>query len=124
MTGWGVDGDATSSVRKGGRITGPATITATPSRDNTAIITIKITPDSVDVNSNHSGSPGTSRIYVSLESITSQVYITLGPSTNQVYVSLESSTNLIDWADATNGVYGSLGTLRFFRIRTKVLAAH
>jgi len=105
-------------------VTGPATITAISSREHTAIITIKITPDSVDVNSAHNLPPGTSRISVTLESSTNQVYITLGPSTNRVYVSLESSTNLVDWADATNGVYGSgLGTLRFFRIRTKVLAS-
>jgi len=104
-------------------VAGPATILATSSRENTAIITVKITPDSVDGNSTHSLPPGTSRIYVTLESNTNQVYMTLGPTTNQVYVSLESSTNLVDWADATNGVYGSLGTLRFFRIRTKVLAS-
>jgi len=104
-------------------VTGPATITAISSRDNTAIITVKITPDSGDVNKTHSLPPGTSQIFVMLESSTNQVYVTLGPSTNQVFVTLESSTNLVDWADATNGVYGNLDTLRFFRIRTKVLAS-
>lgn len=104
-------------------VTGPATITASSSRDNTAIVTVKITPDSSDGNKTHSLPPGTSQIYVTLETSTNQVYVTLGPSTNLVYVTLESSTNLVDWADATNGVYGSPDTVRFFRIRTKALAS-
>jgi hypothetical protein len=104
-------------------LTGPATITANSSRHNTAIITVRITSDSFDVNKTQSLSPGTSQIYVMLESSTNQVYVTLGRSTNLVYVTLESSTNLVDWADATNGVYGSPDTLRFFRIRTKALAS-
>jgi hypothetical protein len=104
-------------------VTGPATITASSSRNNTAIITVKITPDSLDENKTHSLPPGTSQINVTLETSTNQVYVTLGPSTNLVYVTLESSTNLVDWADATNGVYGSLDTRRFFRIRTKALAS-
>jgi hypothetical protein len=104
-------------------VTGPATITASSSRDNTAIITVRITPDSFDENKTHGLTPGTSQIYVTLESSTNQVYVTLGRSTNLVYVTLESSTNLVDWADATNGVYASSDTLRFFRIRTKALAS-
>jgi hypothetical protein len=104
-------------------LTGPATITASSSRDNTAIITLRITPDSFDENKTHSLTAGTSQIYVTLESSTNQVYVTLGRSTNQVYVTLESSTNLVDWADATNGVYASPDTLRFFRIRTRALAS-
>jgi hypothetical protein len=104
-------------------VTGPATLTASASRNNTAIITVRITPDSVDLNKTPSPPPGTSQIYVLLESSTNQVYVTLGGSTNQVYVTLESSTNLVDWADATNGVYGSPDTLRFFRIRTKAMAS-
>jgi len=104
-------------------VTGPATITARSSRNNTAFITVKITTDSLDANKTHSLPPGTSQIYVTLETSTNQVYVSLGPSTNLVYVTLESSTNLIDWADATNGVYGNLDTLRFFRIRTKALAS-
>jgi hypothetical protein len=103
-------------------VTGPATITASSSRDNIAIITVRITPDSFDENKTNL-TPGTSQIYVTLESSTNQVYVTLGRSTNLVYVTLESSTNLVDWADATNGVYGSADTLRVFRIRTKALAS-
>ncbi len=41
----------------------------------------------------------------------------LAPGTNQVFVTLESSTNLLNWSDATNGVYGSPDTARFFRLR-------
>jgi hypothetical protein len=104
-------------------VAGPATITASSSRDNTAIITVRITPDSFDANNTHSLTPGTSQISITLESSTNQVYVTLGRSTNLVYVALESSTNLVDWADATNGVYGSPDTLRFFRIRTRALAS-
>ena len=104
-------------------LAGPATITATSSRHNIASITVRITHDSFDVNRTPNLPPGTSQIYVMLQSSTNQLYVTLGPSTNQVYVTLESSTNLIDWADATNGVYGSPDTLRFFRIRTKALAS-
>jgi hypothetical protein len=104
-------------------VAGPATITASSSRDNTAIITVRITPDSFDVNNTHSLPSGTSQISVTLESSTNQVYLALGRCTNRVYVTLESSTNLVDWADATNGVYGSQATLRFFRIRTRALAS-
>lgn len=39
------------------------------------------------------------------------------PSTNQVQVSMESSTNLVNWATATNGVYGSPDEARFFRLK-------
>jgi hypothetical protein len=65
------------------------------------LTTVKITPDSVDVN---------------------KTFI-LSPGTNQVYVTLESGTNLVNWAAATNGVYGSPDTVRFFRIRTNALAS-
>jgi hypothetical protein len=82
-------------------LTGPATITASASRGNTLLITVKITPDSVDANKT----------------------LILPPSTNQVYVTLESSTNLVNWAAATNGLYGSPDTVRFFRIRTNPLAS-
>ena len=82
-------------------VTGPATITATSSRDNTVLITVKITPDPVDVNKT----------------------LILPPGTNQVYVALESSTNLVNWAAATNGFYGSPETVLFFRVRTNALAS-
>lgn len=39
------------------------------------------------------------------------------PGTNQVQISMESSTNLLNWAAATNGVYGSPETVRFFRLK-------
>jgi hypothetical protein len=82
-------------------VTGPATITASSSRDNTVLITVKITPDPVDVNKT----------------------LILPPGTNQVYVALESSTNLVNWSAATNGFYGSPETVLFFRIRTNALAS-
>ena len=94
-------------------LTGPATITATASgSENTAVITVKITPDSLDVSKTVALRPGTNQDYLTLES-----------NTNQVYVTLESSTNLVNWADATNGVYGSPNTVSFFRIKTKALAS-
>ena len=104
-------------------ITGPATITASSGRWNTAVVTVKITPDSSDVNKTLILRPGTNQDYVTLESGTNQVYVMLESSTNQVHVTLESSTNFVNWADATNGVYGSSDTVRFFRIRTKALAS-
>ena len=39
------------------------------------------------------------------------------PGTNQVQISLESSTNLVNWATATNGVYGSPIEAQFFRLK-------
>ncbi len=93
-------------------LTGPATITVSSGRGNTAVITVKITPDSSDVNKTSILRPGTNQDYVMLE-----------PSTNQVYITLETSTNLVNWADATNGIYGGPDTVRFFRIRTKALAS-
>jgi len=39
------------------------------------------------------------------------------PGTNSVQVSMETSTNLVNWATATNGVYGSPVEARFFRLK-------
>ena len=82
-------------------VTGPAIITASSDSGNTLVITVKITPDSPDVN---------------------QAFI-LPPGTNQVHITLESSTNLVNWAAATNGVYSSPDTVRFFRISTNAPAS-
>lgn len=103
-------------------LTGPATITVGSGRWNTAVVTVKITPDSADVNKTLILHPGTNQNHVTLEPSSNQFYVMLEPSTNQVYVALESSTNLVNWADATNGVYGSPDTARFFRIRMSNLA--
>ena len=122
----------TSFLRSGGLsgpwgfgipIPGPATITASSGRWNTAVVTVKITADPSDVNKTLILRPGTNQDYVTLESSTNQVYVMLESSTNQVHVTLESSTNFVNWADATNGIYGSPDTVRFFRIRTKALAS-
>jgi hypothetical protein len=43
--------------------------------------------------------------------------VMLAPGTNQVAVTMETSTNLVQWSSATNGIYGSPETVRFFRIR-------
>ena len=67
-------------------ITGPATITANSGRWNTAVVTVKITPDSPNVNNTLILRPGTNQDDVTLESNTNQVYVMLEPSTNQVYV--------------------------------------
>ena len=116
------DGGGGGSWDFGIPVTGPATITATSSRYDSASIIIRITANSSNENQTLSLTPSTSQIYVTLESSTNQVYVTLERSTNLVYVSLESSTNLVDWTVATNGVYGSPDTARFFRIRTKALS--
>ena len=89
-------------------VTGPATITASSDRENILVITVKITPDSVDVNK--------------ADSLDANKTLMLPPGTNQVYITLECSTNLVNWAAATNGVYGSPDTVLFFRIRTNALA--
>ena len=39
------------------------------------------------------------------------------PGTNQTTVALECSTNLVDWAAATNGIYGPMPEAKFFRIK-------
>ena len=39
------------------------------------------------------------------------------PGTNQTSVTLECSTNLVNWASATNGVYGPMPEAKFFRIK-------
>jgi hypothetical protein len=39
------------------------------------------------------------------------------PNQGTVAISLESSTNLLNWATATNGIYGTTNEARFFRIR-------
>lgn len=79
-------------LQRGTTVAGPATITQDWSG---AILTVKITADTYDVNKT----------------------LILPPGTNQVYITLESSTNLVNWADATNGLYGSPDVARFFRIR-------
>jgi hypothetical protein len=60
-----------------------------------AMMTVKITPMTYDVNKT----------------------LILPPSTNQVYVTLQCSSNLVNWTDCTNGVYGSPIVAQFFRIR-------
>jgi hypothetical protein len=40
----------------------------------------------------------------------------LTPTTNHTRVMMETSTNLANWFTATNGIYGSPDTVRFFRI--------
>ena len=39
------------------------------------------------------------------------------PGTNQIQIAMETSTNLVNWATATNGVYGSPESVRFFRMK-------
>ncbi len=63
------------------------------------MMTVKITPESYDPNKT----------------------LILPPGTNQVYVGMESSTNLVNWANATNGIYGSPDVARFFRLKMTVL---
>src|ERR1051325_1079295 len=76
-------------------VRGPAQFALKAYSAGKAMLTLKVTPEGFDPNRP----------------------LILPPATNQVYVTLESSTNLANWADATNGVYGSPDTARFFRIR-------
>ena len=59
------------------------------------MLTVKIIPETYDVNKT----------------------VILPPTTNQVQVTMESSTNLVTWVTATNGIYGSPDSARFFRIK-------
>jgi hypothetical protein len=83
---------STGTVARGTVVAGPALII---DDGGGTILTVKITPDTYNVNKT----------------------IIVPPGTNQVLISLESSTNLVNWADSTNGVYGSPDFARFFRIR-------
>ena len=85
---------------RGSMIAGPATVVLQDGTLNyPAMLTVKITPSSYDVNKT----------------------LILPPGTNQIYVGMESSTNLVNWSDATNGVYGSPEVARFFRMRQSTL---
>ena len=92
--------DGISFTNSGQFLKGPASLVlSSPGYHLGAMATVKLSPDSYDANKT----------------------LILPPGTNQVYVALESSTNLVNWADATNGVYGSPDTARFFRIRMETL---
>ena len=93
--------DVTSGSGNGDltKVKGPATIRLFSAHDNygndgSAMLTIRISPESFDLNKT----------------------LILPPSTNQVAIALETSTNLVNWTMATNGVYGSPDEARFFRI--------
>jgi hypothetical protein len=93
----GQDLDATQVPRVGNSlvIAGPATFSIWADPGLTALATLQITPETYSVNKT----------------------LIVPPGTNQVQIALESSTNLVSWATATNGIYGSPETARFFRIR-------
>jgi len=76
-------------------VKGPAQIILTAGYGQRAMLTLRLLPDSYDVNKT----------------------VILPPGTNQVFVSLETSTNLVNWTTATNGVYGSPDYARFFRVK-------
>ena len=84
-------------------IAGPATfiLNCGSSPPSQAFMTVKITPSTYDVNKT----------------------LILPPGTNQVYIALQCSTDLVNWADSTNGIYGSPVTASFFRMRMGVLPA-
>jgi hypothetical protein len=91
-------GSQGSDSTHGTSVVGPATFSFECAGYG-AMLTVKITPIVYDVNKT----------------------LIIPPGTNQVYVGLESSTNLVNWGDATNGVYGSPDVARFFRIRMQRL---
>lgn len=79
-------------ILHGTTVAGPATI---KNDIPGSLLTVKITPESYDPNKT----------------------LIVPPGTNQVMITLESSTNLVSWSTATNGIYGSPDTARFFRIK-------
>jgi hypothetical protein len=90
---------AASSSTPGTTVRGPATFTLVSYNDGgqsySGYMTVKITPVSFPPNQT----------------------LIVPPGTNQVQISLEASTNLVNWATATNGVYGgNTNTAQFFRI--------
>jgi hypothetical protein len=82
----------------GPTVKGPAIFTLV-SQGAPSVMTLKIMPESFDPNKT----------------------LILPPGTNQVNVAMETSTNLVNWVTATNGIYGSPETARFFRIRMEKL---
>lgn len=90
---------AADATGKGTIMKGPATVVLVGQLGTPAYLTLKIMP----------------------ESFPPDKTVILPPGTNQVQVTLESSTNLVNWAAATNGVYGSPNEARFFRIHLQKL---
>lgn len=92
--GWTTGGSAAS-----GFIAGPATFVLSPYTGSgssfvPSYLTLNIIPSTFDV----------------------QKTLILLPGPGQFYVSLQSSTDLVNWAPATNGIYGSPTSAQFFRI--------
>ena len=87
-------GTSYSSSGVGDTVRGPASFFLTPGQGAEGF-TVKITPVSFPPNQT----------------------LIVPPGTNQVQVSMETSTNLVNWATATNGVYGSPSEARFFRLK-------
>ena len=96
----------TGATPRGTTVAGPATFSihyATESNSNgnitpewlklNALMTVKISPMTIDPRQT----------------------VTVAPGMGNVQIVLESSTNLLTWADATNGVYSD--DLRFFRVK-------
>ncbi len=89
--------DGTEFANAGGTIAGPAIVRMRggigPAK---GLVTLRITP----------------------EAFPPDRTIIIAPSTNLFNIALECSTNLVNWASATNGVYGgSTNAAKFFRIK-------
>jgi len=80
----------------GTTVSGPAEFAFSEWATDPALLTVKITPGTNDVNKT----------------------VVLPPSSKLFYVTLECSTNFVNWSDCTNGIYGSPETTQYFRIRT------
>lgn len=91
---FGAIGSATSGTGVGDVIRGPATFSLLDTYGAQGF-TVRITPVSFPPNQT----------------------LIVPPGTNQVQISMESSTNLVNWQTATNGIYGSPETVRFFRMK-------
>lgn len=90
---------AADATGKGTIMQGPATVVLVAQLGTPAYLTLKMMPASYPPDKT----------------------VILPPGTNQVQVTLESSTNLVNWAAATNGIYGSPDSARFFRIHMQKL---
>jgi len=85
-------------VRRQDRVTGPATSvpkTRALSQTNPGIMNVKIT---------YNSSPPYKKVVVA-------------PGMGNVLFEMEGSTNMVNWAPATNGIYGGTNSAYLFRIK-------
>ena len=98
-----LQGRPSSNYGRGTTVAGPAVITLSQAYNS-----IYLDPDP-----NYQGALLT--VKLSPMTASPQPTVAVAPGMGVVSIALESSTNLVNWFDATNGIYGD--NLRFFRVR-------